>query len=121
MNNIDLMNMFEEILQVSNGFDRVIELKNREKEYKKSTFYKKTRMSIDKAYAIFLRESAINMVKRIRDLMNPEYLGIYLTETLEGISPESVQNLLDSFMSMLNIEDLIKNAQQLGEQIKTLK
>lgn len=61
MNNQELMQLFQSINKIDNCFERELALKNANKKYKKSQFYKQTHYSIRAAYGVFCA-NALNSV-----------------------------------------------------------
>lgn len=75
MNNIELENKIKELLSIENYFDMVVAMKKFEPEYKKSDFFKETKMSLDIAvkqakiyYALQLNDVANKVQKFINEL-----------------------------------------------------
>lgn len=62
MENKELLSLFTEIDKLDNGFDRHLALRDKRKEYKKSDFYKRTKMSIFRAYRIYQADGLSNLL-----------------------------------------------------------
>lgn len=121
MNNTELQQFFKDILDIDNCFDRVIELKRKNKEYKKSQFYKQTKISIHKAFTLFKLEFFNDIVKIINSpILNTiktcdlDKLKDIIENFLSDIDPETYSELLDTIISKFMALD-IKEAQSLNE------
>ena len=75
MNNIELENKIKELLNIENYFDMIVAMKKFEPEYKKSDFFKETKMPLDIAvkqakiyYAFQLNDIAHKIQKFINEL-----------------------------------------------------
>jgi hypothetical protein len=89
-----------------NPFDAYLDLKKMNKIYKQSEFYKETKMSIDKAYKLFLSMSPAQLVAKLQEFTDIELLSAKLTDVLNGIDEESVNNLLNKLTGIFDIEKL---------------
>ena len=73
MNNIELQKKVEEITSIENFFDMIEAVVNFEGEYKKTSFYKKTKMSLAdviKNYKILNTISLESLTTNIQKLIN---------------------------------------------------
>ena len=75
MNNIELENKIKELLKIENYFDMVVAIKKFEPEYKKSEFYKETRVPLSDVvkqakvhYALQFNDVAEKLQKFINEL-----------------------------------------------------
>ena len=110
MNNKELLELFIEIEKNNNCFDRFLALKKKSKEYKKSLFYKQTRVSIFKAYRIYQANvfsglSAIMNNPVVYDLARGDMLLLRLQ--LENFLADFDTTKLDTIMDY--IEDKINS------------
>jgi hypothetical protein len=114
MNNEVLAQFFSEVVRMKNPFDKFLALKDKEKEYKKSDFCKKSRLNIFKAYEWFMSNTLAETIYTANTLVHAETLGEFLTDTLDHISPDAVEDLMKRITSHLNTEELIKASKELG-------
>lgn len=121
MDNITLEKMFFSIMDKSNGFDRYIALKKLNKEYKKTDFYKKTKMNIRKAYELFVKDGLIYTLSRIKNSLTPDNLGEYLTNLLDNIQPDAIEQLTERIIQNLNLSEITSSTKELGDIIHSFK
>ena len=85
MNNIELENKVKELIQIDNYFDFVLAVKDFDKDYKASDFYKKTK----KPLAEVMKESRIYYALQFKDIAKK------IQDFIDNISLENVNDLLD--------------------------
>ena len=105
MNNYDLYLKFIEISSL-NPFDAYIQLKDLQKAYKKSEFYKQTKLSIKKAYSLFLKMMPVQLVAKLHELTDIDRLGIKISDLLNSIDEDAINNVFDKFVNMFDINKL---------------
>ena len=120
MNNKELVQMFAEIAKIPNTFDRYVQLKNKKKEYKKSEFYKATHMPMLKAYQWMVADSVSAFVMRLQSEKSAMEIGDYISDILDNITPESVENLTQSITSFLDISNMVQSTNELGAMVSNL-
>ena len=120
MNNYDLYLKFIDIAS-HNTFDAYIALKEFKKEYKKSEFYKKTHMPISCAYKMFLQQLPGKLFFKLQELTDIESLSTKLTEVINGIDEDTVNNLIDKLTSVFNMEQLQDEKGELKLALNNLK
>ena len=121
MDNIQLTELFNSVLELDNSFDRMLKLKSSAKQYKTSQFYKATRMSIYDAYELFVKDSIATEAMHIKRFASAEFVGEYITDLLDHISPDAVENLLDQIIDSLRVNELLNESAKIGEQLKKLQ
>lgn len=89
MDNLDLEKKIKSIVSNTNMFDAIIEAKKFEKDYKRSAFYKETKMSL------------AEVIKNAK---------LWYSLNLEGLT-ENVQRLIDG----LNADNLLASIEALGQ------
>ena len=129
MNNKTLWQSFNDIMNMSNPLDQICQLKQMQKEYKKSEFYKLTKMNIYKAYEMTCKTQYSSLVKTIQSLLTDDNLSEYINNVFETVHLDVLFNnmlrsinydQLNEFISDL-IPDLdIKQIQQITQQLKEL-
>lgn len=129
MNNIELFEWFRNISK-ADIFTVYVQLKDKKniKEYKKSVFYKQTKMSIIAAYKLYCMSS----LKHVIDLLNSplfiniskgnlSYLVVQIEKMIEDFDPSALDNFLNYIEeSILNI-DLDELQTKLNNAIKELQ
>ena len=102
MDNQQLMSLFQEIYKQKNCFDQLELLKKYNKQYKKSSFYKNTRMSINKAYIMFQANGLLKLIgflnsPMIQDIFEGDtmLLRIQIQEFLMNFDTSSLDPILD--------------------------
>ena len=97
MNNQELFNKFTEISKTSNSLDLYCELKKMERQYKKSSFYKQTKLSIINAYKVFTMDGLI----KINNLLHNSLISALANKDLAELSM-----MLEDFLSMFDYNKL---------------
>lgn len=97
MNNQELFSKFTEISKTNNSLDLYCELKKMERQYKKSSFYKQTKLSIINAYKIFTMDGLI----KINNLLHNSLISALANKDLAELSM-----LLEDFLSMFDYNKL---------------
>ena len=106
MDNIELQKKVEEIISIENFFDMIEAVVNFEGEYKKTSFYKKTKMSL------------ADVIK------NYKILNIISLESLTTNIQKLINNInLDNVMSVINqLGDVFENENsEIREEVKNLE
>ena len=78
-------------------------------------------MSISKAYAWFMKDSLINSLFIIKKYIQPEYIGQYITNMLDHVEPDAVEQLVNRIIDNLDISQITSANQELGEMLQSLK
>lgn len=110
MSNAELELKIKEILSIENFFDMIEKVVEFEKEYKGTSFYKKTKMPLMEVikngkvwYALQLKDVA-NVIQGMIDSLNVENVNSILSQLGEVYSKENTETL-----SIINeFKDLIK-------------
>jgi hypothetical protein len=105
MNNHDLYLKFIEIASY-NPFDAYVELKKFKKDYKKSEFYKETRLRIDKAYKMFLGAMPGQLLAKIKEFTDTESLVTKIEDLINGIDEDAINGLFEKLSNVFNIDKL---------------
>ena len=105
MDNRELYLKFIEVASY-NPFDAYVQLKAYNKEYKKSDFYKQTKMPLLKAYKMFLTMLPSQLYFKLSELTDTEMLAAKITSLIDSIDENSVDNLLNKITNIFNIEKL---------------
>lgn len=113
MNNIELQNKIEEIVSIENFFDMIEAVVDFEGEYKKTSFYKKTKMSLTdvvKDYKILHSISLDGLMNNVQKMIDGldvnkflivlNQLGDIFAEENNNIR-EQAKNLQESFSSLI--------------------
>ena len=105
MNNCDLYLKFIEISSL-NPLDAYIALKDLQKDYKKSEFYKKTKLSLKKTYAMFLRTVPVQLAAKLIDFVDTDKLGMKISDLLNSIDEDAIDNVFDKFVNAFDMNKL---------------
>ena len=89
--------------------------------YKKSIFYKNTRWSIFKAYEWFIKDYFINALYRIKHYTTVEKIGQYITDVLDNVAPDAVENFVNAIVENLDPSQLIQSSQELGDILQNFQ
>lgn len=85
MNNNELFTKIKEILEQGNPFDTIIKLKEFDKDYKGSDFYKITKMSLREAIEYYRVLKPFNILSLKQDIQ----------ELLDGLNLDNVNDVMD--------------------------
>ena len=121
MNNIELEAQFKVISQLNNSLDAIVELKKLNKEYKKSDFYKMTKMSIYDAYKASLNFKLSKIIMRIHSFSNVEDLSLFINELINNIDEDTLNIFLEKLSNVLSMSEIEKYSKQLEDSIEKLK
>lgn len=121
MDNIQLKELFDSVVELPNAFDRALKLKEIKKEYKTSAFYKQTRMPIYRAYEWFIKDSIANTAMSIKKFRDAQYIGEYITDLIDHISPDAVEDLMVRITEYLDTSKMVAASAEIGEQLKKLQ
>lgn len=106
MNNIELEQKIKELIMIENYFDLIEQVKEFEKEYKNSDFYKSTKMSLDKV----IREA------RIHYALNFVGMRAQLQKVINNLDINHLNELLDQIGETFGQEN-----KEINEQLEVLK
>ena len=120
MTNYELYMKFVEISS-QNPFDTYLTLKSFNKDYKQTEFYKTTKLSLKKAYQIFLKAVPMQAIVRLIELTNVDNLALKISDLLNSIDEDSVNNLVDKFTTVFDINKLQEEKGDLKILLNQLK
>ena len=109
MNNIELEARIKTLCAIENYFDMVIAIKDFEKEYKTTDFYKMTKRSLENV----VKEARLHYALQLKDL------GRQLQTLIDNLSLENVNDLLDKMGLVFGEEN--KEIKESLEIMKDLK
>lgn len=97
-------------MDIHNPLEQFCALKQMRKVYKKSMFYKNTKLNIYKAYELACKMLNTGLIIKLNNLLNEEELSDFINNTIETIHLDVlINNLLRSV-----------NYEHLSETLKTL-
>jgi hypothetical protein len=105
MNNSELYLKFIEIASY-NPFDAYIKLKEFKKEYKKSEFYKATRMSWRRAYKLFLQMMPSQLLAKLKEFTDVDMLATKLTDLINSVDEDAINGFFEKLTNIFNLEKL---------------
>lgn len=106
MDNIELEQKIKEIIAIDNYFDMKIAINEFELEYKKSDFYKKTKMSLKDVVSEARMHYALHL----------EGLGDKIQKLIDNLSIQNINDLLDQIAQTFGTENT-----EIGEMLKEFK
>lgn len=121
MNNLQLKELFDSILSLPTSFDRILKLQQIKKQYRASDFFKQTHMPIYKAYELFIKDSIATELMLIKRFANADYVGEYITDTLDHIAPDTIQDFAERIVDAFNTNELLAASAEIGAQLKKLQ
>lgn len=129
MNNQNLLQALNEIAIIENPLDRFVALKQFNKKYKKSHFYKQTKLNVFKAFELITKISSIELINKINILLSEENLSNFINQQLSNIHFDDVLNRLLYSVDYEHVNRMLQNvlpdnnldAKQLKTLIEQLK
>ena len=121
MENSQLLYELKQIDNITNELDRIVALKQFEKQYKKSKFYKQTKMPLRMLYANLIGLKFDKMITGIMQNFNIDSLANTLTEILDGVDTDSLNNFFARLSDTMDPNQLAASAVTLQEQIQKLQ
>ena len=109
MNNIELEARIKTLCAIENYFDMVIAIKDFEKEYKTTDFYKMTKRPLENV----VKEARLHYALQLKDL------GNHVQELLDNLSLENVNDILEKMGVIFGEEN--KEIKESLEVLKDLK
>lgn len=120
MDNNQLQDFFNELFLENNYFNLIIKLKENEKKYKKSYFYKKTKISIYKAYIGFIFNKAIINIKNIYLYKDPEQLVKLINNYIQQLNNIDLTGIINT-NELLDLDELYKLREDLQITLDNFK
>lgn len=129
MNNQNLLQALNEIAIIENPLDRFVALKQFNKKYKKSNFYKQTKLNVFKAFELITKIFSIELINKINILLSEENLSNFINQQLSNIHFDDVLNRLLYSVDYEHVNRMLQNvlpdnnldAKQLQTLIEQLK
>lgn len=124
--NIEIVNLLEEASN-ADFLDSILILKEKEKMYQASEFYKKVRIDLATLYKFYVEKTGAkrNLDQTIEDIIaniNPDLVVEKLESILTRIEDsELLMNKIRGFSEKLNLEELLKEGDRFEEIAKDLK
>lgn len=109
MNNVELENKVKEILQIENYFDMVIAIKEFEKQYKGSDFYKEIKMPLIEV----IKQAKLHYALQLNDF------GVKVQKVIDGLNVDNLNQVLDQISGVFGQEN--KDIKESLEVLKDLK
>ncbi len=121
MTNLELMACFQSICKKDNAFDVLEALHDLEPKYKKSTFYKKTKTPIYKAYTFFNINAGLNVLHKLDSLRDPYYASEWLRECIDNIDSASLDTFLNKIIEGFGLDQVTELKGDLVTSLEKLK
>lgn len=121
MTNFELELAFQKVFENKDCFDNYLSLLNLKKEYKKTSFYKQTRMPLQKAYNLFVLNKFYKIINFLASLDNTEYIGNLITEYINNIDQDTLNSFLDRILNNFDPSNLKDIQAKLQTAITDLK
>jgi hypothetical protein len=105
MSNRELYLKFIEIA-ASNPLDGYCQLKDFRREYKKTEFYKKTRLPLHTAYKYAIQSMGTQLYFKLCEIMDVTSWSDKINDFMEDLDPEMVENWINKITSVFNFSNL---------------
>ena len=105
MTNYELYLKFIEIAS-HNPLDAYLELKNLRAEYKKSDFYKSTKLPLQTAYKLCVQGSLTQIAAKLSTFGDVDAISRRITDVINGIDEDAINNLVEKLMSVFDVSKL---------------
>lgn len=121
MDNSQLWQAYNSANAKMNVFDRILALQEFDKEYKKTDFYKQTKMSVKELqqYCIMFRINDI--LDNVVTYASTEGIAQFIEEILDAIDEDTIQSFFDRIANNLDPQALANSNQALQQQIDRLR
>ena len=121
MNNEELLQQFTLIAKTENPLDAIVALKKLEKTYKKSDFFKQTKLSIDVAFKCYRDMISARNAQLLNEyIADTDKLVDKLNEVMDSVDPFIFGAFANRMTGATDIEELRQLGVELKEQVSTL-
>lgn len=107
MNNLELERHFQEIAAKANVFDRRIALKKFKKEYKKSEFFRITRIPVYRAFTFYQANKVSAALLDVQNIFDIDNAADKINELLENIDLSLAVNKLLTLLDYDKIQEFL--------------
>ena len=110
MNNIELEARIKTLCAIENYFDMVIAIKDFEKQYKTTDFYKMTKRPLE----VVIKEARLHYALQLKDLSRQ------VQALIDGLSLENINDILDKMGMVFTEENKeIKEGLEIFKELKS--
>lgn len=121
MENNELLLKLKQIDNITNELDRIIALRKFDKEYKKTKFYKATRMSLKQLQATLIYFKLQKFADDVVNKLSIDNLSDTINDVLEGIDTGALNKFFDAIIDVINPQQLKSLGITLEEQVTKLQ
>lgn len=121
MENSELWQAYIQAEAKTNVFDRILSLKKFEKIYKKSSFYKQTKMSIKELQQYLIMFRMNDILDNVVTYASVEGIGQFFEEILDSMDEAKIQGFFGRIADNFDPNTLGASMNTLQEQINQLR
>ena len=121
MENSQLLLKLAEINNITNELDRIIALRKFDKDYKKTQFYKETKMPLKELHATLTYFKAEKFINEAINKLSIDNLSDTINDVLENIDTGTLNNFFNMLIDYLNPQHLKDYGTILTEQVQKLQ
>ena len=122
MTKLEIQLLLEQAYE-STFLDSIELLKNKNKDYKKSNFYKETRIPLAQLYQSFFAYQKTNMdiADKINHYLNNIDTDIIVNKMTDFIENDKVKEIINVIIEKFDFEKLMEASEELNKSIQNLK
>lgn len=113
MDNTQILQKLRDINNISDHIERIVALKDFEKEYRKTKFYKQTHLTVKQLQQELLMSKIQDTINK---LSNPEEISNFISNIIKNIDTSTLDYLFNKIVDNLSLEGLDDARRELVEQ-----
>lgn len=121
MTNKELLEEFEKIQKIDNLLDKIEKLKEFNKVYKKSRFFKLTKCPLSKLQQLYVVNAAQKVITNIKEWTDKDTLAFKINDVLDGIDETAIENLFNKLSEQIDIKSLKDLQKEFSKEIEKIK
>lgn len=121
MTNKELLTEFEKIQKIDNLLDKIEKLKEFNKTYKKSRFFKLTKCPLNKLQQLYIVNAAQKVITNIKEWTDKDTLAFKINDVLDGIDETAIENLFNKLSEQIDIKSLKDLQKEFSKEIEKIK
>lgn len=122
MTNQELYNILIEIMH-KNPLDAYCELKQLNREYKRSIFYKKTKLPLKSVYELVCASAYMQLYTKLRELVDTQHWAVKIENFIDDLDENTIRSFFNKLLDSFQLNNLTNEKGELTgllDQMKTL-